>query len=267
MFKGLKIGILIILVVGFIFMIYCELSSGNETDKITISDAEIEERKEQVTQKLFEDFENIVKKIEKENQENFKLLVEDLVIASGKANGLNVYKSYLTADERKWVTEKNKEMSNKMGHFSTIYFGYTKSGLEFIVLATPMLSNNFDYADVMEKIKEDENELFLMDDISMMWKEDHFADYYLLDVFVKDLLEYRKECEIEISIFYDGETYYPVNDIEDSQIDAILTEYNRVLDDTNTIKDQQWKLYLFDKKFGWPLIKIKYEGEEVILEI
>ncbi len=126
MFKGLKIGILIILIIGIVTIAYFELSNGDEADKIVISDAEIEERKEQVAQELFEDFENIVKKIEEENQENFKLLVEDLVIASGKANGLNVYKSYLTDEERKWFSEKARGIWDIMGSFSTVYFGYTK---------------------------------------------------------------------------------------------------------------------------------------------
>ncbi len=129
------------------------------------------------------------------------------------------------------------------------------------------MTNNFYYSNVMKKIRGDENELLLMDAIRMMWKENHFTGYYVLDVYVKDLLGYREEFKIEISISYDGETYYPMNDIEDSQIDTILSKYNRSLDGTDIIKDQQWKLYLFDKEFGWPVIKIKYEGEEVILEI
>ncbi len=266
MLRLLKISILIILVVGFLAIAYFELSNGSETSKIVISDEEIEEKKKQVVQELFENFKNIVKKIEEEDQDNFGILVDDLVIASGKANGLNVYRSYLTADERKWILKKSREIRDKMGSFSTVYFGYTKSGLEFIVLATPTMTNNFYYANVMNQIRKDENEAYLLDDIGGIWSEPRFTTFYALDVYVKDLLEYRKEFEIEMSIFYDGEIHYPINDIEDNQIDAILTEYNRSLEDTNIIKDQQWKLYLFGEDLGWPVIKIKYEGEEIILE-
>ncbi len=266
MFKRLKMGILIILVIGFVTITYFELSNGDETNKIVISDAEIEERKKHVAQELFKDFENIVKKIEEENQENFKLLVEDLVIASGKANGLNVYKSYLTDEERKWFSEKARKVWDRMGSFSTVYFGYTKSGLEFIVLVTPTMTNNFDYANVVNTIREDENETNMLFEIGSIRVGSGISCYYALDVYVKDLLEYREEFKIEISVSNDGEVYHPIRGIKNDQIDAILSEYERSIDETDIIKDQQWKLYLFDEDLGWPLIKIKYEGEEIILD-
>ncbi len=106
MFKLLKMGILIVLVIGFVAIVYFEFSNGDETNKKVISDAEIEERKKQVAQELFEDFKSIVQEIEKKDQDNFKILVDDLVMASGKANGLNVYKSYLTVDEKNGFLKK-----------------------------------------------------------------------------------------------------------------------------------------------------------------
>ncbi len=266
MFKRVKIGMLIILVIGFVAIAYFELSNGDETVKMVISNEEIEERKKQVAHELFEDFKIIVQEIEKKEQENYEIPVDDVVVASGKTHALDLYKWYLEDHERNWYIEKKVEVRNKLEGFSTVYFGYTKNGLEIIVLATPTMSNNSYYANVMKKIREDENELFLMDAIRMIWKENHFANYYLLDVYVEDLLGYREEFEIEISVFNDGETYYPINYIEDDQIDAILSEYNRSLDDTKIIKDQHWKLYLFHEGLSWPMIKIRYEGKEVILE-
>ena len=251
---------------GFITIGYFESSNGEEKDSIPISETEIEERKKQVAQDFFEEFKNIVAEIEKVDQDNYEILDDYFVRASGKAQSLKVYQSYLTVDERKWMLEKGREIRNQMGSFSTIYYGYTKSGLQFIVLATPTMTNNFYYSDIMDKIRKDENEANLLFEIGGIWSKPRHSRYYALDVYVKDLLEYRKEFKIALSISFDGETYYPDNTLENSQIDATLSYYGRSLDDTDIIKDQEWKLYLFEEMISWPVIKIKYEGEEVILD-
>lgn len=265
MIKSLKMGLLVLLVIMIAAITYFELSNGDDNNKKVISDAEIEERKKRVAQELFEEFKIIVEEIETKDPDNYDILDEYFVRASGKAHGiLNIYKSYLTDDEGKWVSKKAKEIWNKMGSFSTIYFGYTKSGLQFIVLAPPTMTNNFHYADIMDEIRKNENETSLLFEIGRIRSKPQHNTYYALDVYVKDLLEYREEFKIEISISHDGETYYPTNEVND-QIDAILSNFERSLDNNNIVKDQQWKLYLFDKDFGWPVIKIKYEGEEIIL--
>ncbi len=268
MFKGLKIEVVIILIIGIVTIGYFGLSNGDEKgkDKIVIPDEEIEERKKQVAHELFEDFKIRVQEIEKKEQDNYEILVDDVVIASGKTHALDIYKWYLGDDERNWYIEKKVEVRNRLEGFSTVYFGYTKSGLEIIVLATPTMTNNFYYSSVMDKIRNDDNITNLLFEIGRIRVGSGISRYYTLDVYVKDLLEYREEFEIEISISFRGDTYYPINDIENDQIDAILAKYNRNLDDTNIIKNEQWKLYLFDEELGWPLIKIRYEGEEVILE-
>ncbi len=114
MFKRVKIGMLIILVIGFVAIAYFELSNGDETVKMVISNEEIEERKKQVAHELFEDFKIIVQEIEKKEQENYEIPVDDVVVASGKTHALDLYKWYLEDHERNWYIEKKVEVRNKV---------------------------------------------------------------------------------------------------------------------------------------------------------
>ena len=184
----------------------------------------------------------------------------NLVIASDKAIGiLGCYKNYLDSKDIAWVFKKYSQIKKSLD-FSTIYFGYSKSGFHFIALAQPQMNHNFDYTDSMNKISGFETETSFLADILYLPES-----YYALDVYVEDLLGKRKVIKIGISIEEEGETQIPIVDLKDSDLNALLSKYNRELIYSDSINSRKWKLYLFRKSVGFPTITVTHEGEEIVL--
>jgi hypothetical protein len=197
---------------------------------------------------------------------DFKVYVEknptylNLVLASDKANGiLSVYKVYLKRDDVQWVSRKYEQIQRSL-NFSTVYFGYSRSGLHFIAMAQPQMRHNYDYEEVMNSIRGLEDETVFLSEISFLSER-----YYAIDLYVEDLLEKRKVIKIGISINEDGVTQIPIVDLNDANLNTLLSKYNRKLIYSDLININKWKLYLFRESAGFPTITISHEGEEIIL--
>lgn len=188
--------------------------------------------------------------------------LSDFVKASDKANGLlGVYSAYLTAEELQWVANKQQMIVDKIGNSSPVYFGYAKDGFHVIVLAQPTTTPELYYMGAMGEIRGDPDEgNFLIDFWQKLGK-----NYYVLDVYVEDLMEIRKEFKLGISISDDGGIKYPIGYPQDEKVNEIFRQYKRgSVDNHDTIKSGDWKLYFFEEVLGFPDIRITYDGEEIL---
>lgn len=200
---------------------------------------------------------------------DFKVYVEknptylNLVLASDKANGiLNVYKEFLKYDDIQWVSQKHEQIKRSL-NFSTVYFGYSRSGLHFIALVQPQLSHNYDYKEVTNSIRGLEDETTFLSKIGFLpFKE----RYYAFDLYVEDLLENKKEISIDVFLTEkEGEVQKPIFDPNNQHFNSLLLQFNRSFDSSNLIRAKEWKLFLFKKAVGYPMITINYNREEIIL--
>lgn len=215
-------------------------------------------------EKLLMDLREYYKKLENNYSDYY------LVMASCKINGLlSVYKQYINDADLNWIIEKKTEIDNRIGDSSTIYFGYLKSGVFVIALTQPQISHNYDFEETMNKIRGTNDEANLLNDINFL----EHKGYYAIDIYADNLLGCESDVKINVSISdsvqrgddSDGGTYKPIINPQDEALNDILKRYGRSVDNDNKFTYREWKLYLFEKGFAFPDIKIVVEDEEIIL--
>ena len=187
----------------------------------------------------------------------------NLVMASDKAIGiLGIYRDNFNKNDLTFVSKKYSEIKESLD-FSTIYFGYSKSGLHFIALAQPKMSHNFDFSEVMNQIRGDENETSFLNDIGLLPLN---KKYYAVDIYVEDLFKKQKLTNPNIFISEEGkEIQKPITILEDDWFNELLLKYKRSYNNDKIIENGKWKLYLFKNPVGYPNISITCEGENIIL--
>lgn len=214
----------------------------------------IDKARAEIAEKLLKDFKVYIEK---------KPTYHNLVLASDKANGiLGIYKDFLKQEDIQWVSQKHEQIKRSL-HFSTVYFGYSRSGLYFIALAQPQLSHNYDYEEVMNSIRGLEDETVFLSKIGFLPSNDR---YYALELYVEDLLENKKELSIDVLLTEkEGEVQKPICNPNNPNFNSLLLQFNRSFDGSKIIKSKGWKLFLFRKAIGYPTITIKCNKEEIIL--
>jgi hypothetical protein len=187
----------------------------------------------------------------------------NLVMASDKAIGiLGIYRANFNESELALVSKKYSEIKGSLD-FSTVYFGYSKSGLHFIVLAQPQMTHNFDFSEAMNKIREDESETNFLNDIGLLPLNKR---YYAIDVYAEDLFKRQKFTKLNIVISEEGkELQKTITTLKDDTFDELLLKYKRNYNNDNIIENGKWKLYLFKNLVCYPDITITCGSENIIL--
>lgn len=208
-----------------------------------------------VANKLLNDYKSIINLMKTEPT------TYNLIRALDKANGLlGVYRDYLKNEDLVWVQKNYEALKNTLGSFSTIYFGYSKSGLHIIALAQPLMSHNFNYKEVANKIRGDNKETDFLSEIYLKPR------YYAIDLFVENLLGKPRNLNLDITVSEGDESQKPIFDEKVKEdIKDILDKYHREYSPSKTISTGEWKLYIFKKDMGWPQIVIRCDNEIVKL--
>lgn len=237
--------LILILFVGLLSVINSSCASNNDA------------KKAEIAQRLLADFRFYNGKLQ-QGQSHY-----DLIMASDRENGiLTAYRAFLSETEVTEIVKGKNDIEDSLD-FSTIYNGYSKSGLHFVVLAQPLMDHNFDYLEVMDRIRNYNGEGNFLANIGFLPKS-----YYALDVFIEDLTGDNKDIKIGISVYSELQKLgkqYPLKNIKDLKLQELLTKSKRDLSDNDTFKSGDWKIYLFEKEVGWPDIVITYQGEEIKL--
>ena len=255
-----------------------DLKEETNSKKNNLQDTIIESKKSQVAVELMKDFKKYFSEaesyIERKNSENivdkyekdkiFRSSLHSLVLASEKLNAiLGPYSKYFDDSKLSWVYDKKEIIDRNMGSFSTIYTGYSKSGIKFIALASPTMTGNFDYNSVVHSIRKDKNEPQFL---SAVITHSHKTNYYAIDLYMEDLIGEREHCQIELLLYDDNVIQRPIKEVKDEELKRLLLDHSRKYSKNNIIKNKEWKLFLFENKVSWPEIRIIHEGEEIILK-
>jgi hypothetical protein len=252
-------------------------ANSNEKNSIDIQNKEI-------AKKLMAEYQDNIRKADKSvnafvdaiNKNDTKLSKDlytdamyDLRMTYSKYYGISgVYKSYFTNDDINSISKKLDSISNKISGGDIIHFGYSKNGIFFIVLAQPQSNVDFQSEDVINKIRNDENEANFFSDIGMSTKSGD--GYYALDVYVEDLNSRNNNNEYtvdDIAISDEDGVTHASGKLQDSDLENILSKYKRNIEWNNTLINKGWKMFLFDTKgVRLPKIEIKYKGEDIILK-
>jgi len=187
----------------------------------------------------------------------------NLVMASDKAIGiLGIYRANFNKNDLDLVSKRYSEIKKSLD-FSTVYFGYSKSGLHFIALTQPQMSHNFDFSEVMNQIRGDENETSFLNDIGLLPLN---KKYYAIDIYVEDLFKRQKLTKLDIFISEERkELQRPITILKDDMFNELLLKYKRNCNNDKIIENGKWKLYLFKNSVGFPDITITCESENIIL--
>jgi hypothetical protein len=242
---GNKIFVVIFTFILFIIVnhnSYCDAKTMNKLTKKYLSELQIE--CEEIKKEEIKDFNKILDAVDK-------------TIALKQ-----IFNNYLEENDKLYIKEKVNFLHDFMGSFSTIYFGYSKDGIRFVAIAQATMSHNYDFSDLVNKISNSSQEADFINHLAFIEPK----GYYAIDIYTEDLFNKRKNIEIDLSVKDNKDIFQsPLTEIKDDGFDNYLKKYNREMCKTKDIELNKWNLFVFNERIGWPLIKINYNGEEIIL--
>ena len=236
-------------------------------------------KKKNTAQKLLNEFNEYANKsseyLEKyknaENDEIKKQLFNDYryytVMASDRANGIiSVYKPFIDQNQLKRIYAEKEEINGKLMP-STVYTGYSSEGIHIIALAQPLITGNLGFSDTMNRIRGVKGEAVFLEEFMLLPKK----AYYVLDLYVEDLMYSRNDFKVDDITVMDrtaGTSVHPIEKPVDDDLNKLLIKYDRKLDNSKSLKNKTWKLFLFDNDGGtaFPDIFVSYQNEYIDLK-
>jgi hypothetical protein len=203
---------------------------------------------------LIEEFKQLVEKydMKKTNYNLIKAIVSGSFLGSFQLDEEDAY----------WVEEKREYLANQLDSFSVVYIGASSEGLQFVAIITPMMTNSFEgYSKTMGQIRGDDREVDLLAGISFL-NTPH--NYFAVDVYVKDVLDLYDEIKIHdfyLSVESRKKVHYISERPESPDLEKLLNEYNRDINVSDVMKENDWNLYLFEDPLVEPTaITIVHKG-------
>lgn len=188
---------------------------------------------------------------------------EDWVLAVDSAKGLAQFK--LRGDLANEISRLKKSYEQDL-KYSTIYSGYTASGLHVVAIAQPASDSSEVYKDAMDTVRGTGRE---WDYLSAFVNPEDDRDpvYYAVDVKVEGLVKPAASYKVGIQIAAYGLPLGLIDKPADNDtFAAIAKKYGRTLvSPDEPIKDGEWRTYLFDSTTDKPDITVQVEGESIAL--
>ena len=183
----------------------------------------------------------------------------NVMMAADRAEGVVVYRNYLSEDKVRYVLEKVDELNEKLDWVYRVCFGYSKNGMHYIAILYNHVTNSYCSSPMCDKIRGDYNESNFMDEV---FSQSH----YVQDVFVEDLSKQKNEFDLELQ--FSNDFYFEFEPLEEisSEVKNIITKYNRnfISNKNTTVKNGTWNVWMTERLVGY--LSITCDGEKTVLK-
>jgi|GEM_PF-3465406 len=217
-------------------------------------------KRQEIAAALLSEFRENYNKLE--NAEGDKV---EMLTASDRANGLKIFN---LTDMLAQELERGKKNILSNINESPVFSGYSKTGVHFIAIVQPIGQPQEIYRQAIDAIRGENNETDLL--LTLLQPPDSRMEIvYAMDLYAEGLLQPREQYHIEISEESGSIVQHPISDplhYDAFVADTITQTYNREMDnEINTIKNKQWKFFLFKVILNHPQFTISIDGEQVSL--
>lgn len=185
----------------------------------------------------------------------------NIIMAADRAQGVLVYKNYLSEDKVSYVLEKSYELNEKIDWTDRVCFGYSKTGMHYIAIMYNHTSNSYYSSPMCDKIRGDYYESNFMAEIFN-------ESLYVQDVFAEDLSKQKNEINIELHFsddFYFKSEFEPLAKIS-LETKNILKKYDRTFksNKNSIVKENTWNVWMTERLVDY--LSITCDGKKTILQ-
>jgi hypothetical protein len=138
--------------------------------------------------------------------------------------------------------------------YNPVFSGLSLDDIKYIAISQPMDKRSYDFSEAVDQLRGEEKELEFLEGFKTLADE---KGYYVIDLYVEDLLELNRQIDFEGIYFREYESNEDNFSLittkpDDIELQNYLDKYQREVNYSNELQERKWNLFLFEKRSDLP---------------